>query len=366
MDTFTPNQGIEQASGVKRKVQFCSYCGTKLDEGARFCKGCGEAVANDVQQTRNTKREEPIPEKQPERKSVYEGYIHKCPNCGDIIGAYETVCSACGYEIRERHTTSVVHELSLKLESTDDPQKRDDLIRTFYIPNTKEDIHEFFILALSFIKIGEANTNAWMVKLEQAYQKAELSFGGTQEFERLKPMYEQAQIMNRKNYKRSSWKGLSKYFHSGYTWALLFGVIGAIFLLINMAFEATALWIIAGISFFAALEIACFTPTANEEKRKKKNSTNRNRKQGHSSSRFQVIGKDAEEFIHEYYEDVVEQLRTLGFKNIVVKPEKKGLLDAEGSIKGISIAGNAEFTEDDEFDVDSKIIVRYYSKNIKG
>lgn len=27
------------------KKQFCSYCGTKLDEGARFCKNCGEPVA---------------------------------------------------------------------------------------------------------------------------------------------------------------------------------------------------------------------------------------------------------------------------------------------------------------------------------
>lgn len=345
------------------KMQFCPYCGTKLDDGARFCKGCGEAVANDVQQTRSTKREEPIPEKQPERKSVYEGYIHKCPNCGDIIDAYETVCDACGYEIRGRHTTSVVHELSLKLEKTDDPQKRDDLIRTFYIPNTKEDIHEFFILALSFIKIGEENTNSWMVKLEQAYQKAELSFGGTQEFERLKPMYEQAQIMNRKNSKVSFWKNTSKHFNSGYAWALLFCVIGVFFLLINMAFEATVLWILGGGAFYVAAWIALMT-TGNNGK-KKKAANNRNSR-NQNSNRFRTMGKDAEEFIHEHYEDAVEQLRTLGFKNIVAKPEKKGLLDTEGAIKGISIAGNAEFTEDDEFDIDSKIIIRYYSKNIKG
>lgn len=365
MDTFTPNQDREQASGVKRKVQFCSYCGTKLDEGARFCKGCGEAVANDVQQTRSTKREEPIPEKQPERKSVYEGYIHKCPNCGDIIDAYETVCSACGYEIRGRHTTSVVHELSLKLEKTDDPQKRDDLIRTFYIPNTKEDIHEFFILALSFIKIGEENTNSWMVKLEQAYQKAELSFGGTQEFERLKPMYEQAQIMNRKNSKVSFWKNTSKYFGSGYTWALLFCVIGLFFLLVDIAFDTETLSMIGMGACVVAMWIGLMTMINNDDKKKKSANRSKNAR-NQSGFRVQSMGKDADEFIHEHYEDAVEQLRALGFKNIVARAEKKGLLDTEGAIKGISIAGNAEFSEDDEFDVESKIIIRYYSKNTKG
>ena len=94
----------------------------------------------------------------------------------------------------------------VKLEYTDDVQKKDELIRTFYIPNTKEDIHEFFILALSNIKIGGINTDAWMVKLEQAYQKAELSFGGTSELERIKELYRQAQSMHQAHKRASSMK----------------------------------------------------------------------------------------------------------------------------------------------------------------
>lgn len=251
------------------KIQFCPYCGTKLDENACFCKNCGEAVINTTHDSTKPKREQPLEENSTERKYVYEGYIHKCPNCGNIIDAYETVCSACGYEIRGRHITSVVHELALKLEKTDDPQKKDELIRTFYIPNTKEDIHEFFILALSFIKIGETNTNSWMVKLEQAYQKAELSFGDTQEFERLKPMYEQAKSMNKKNSRFSFWKSTGKYFRSGYAWALLFCVIGLFFLLINMAFNTETLGIIGGGACVVAMWIALLTMSSNDEKKKK-------------------------------------------------------------------------------------------------
>ena len=232
------------------------------------------------------------------------------------------------------------------------------MIRTFYIPNTKEDILEFFILALSQVKIGGMNTDAWMVKLEQAYQKAELSFYGTQEFDRLKPMYEHARQMNRKNATINTISsGLIKLFQSGYAWAVLLSLIGLFFLLINISIDVSILngigigaigvgFLIADLSWLSSLD------------KKKKTGVQK------KSSRGQSTGKNSEEFLHENYDDAAEYLRSIGFTNIVTKAEKKGLLDTEGAVKGISIAGNSDFSGDDEFDTSSKVIIRYYSKKV--
>lgn len=187
---------------------YCSNCGNKLIDGAKFCNSCGVAVVD------NTERKE-------ERKTAYDGEIHKCPNCGDTIDAYETVCEACGYELRGRKAVSVVHELATKLENTDDVRKKEELIRNFYIPNTKEDIYEFFILATSNIKAGGSDMNAWIAKLEQAYQKAELSLNGTPEFERLKVLYKKALGKSKFNKTFGFFRSMGGFFKSKYVWPVI-------------------------------------------------------------------------------------------------------------------------------------------------
>lgn len=194
-------------------MAYCTNCGNKLREGAKFCDSCGYQVAsNDTDSKRQT---------------VFEGNIHKCPNCGEIIDAFTTTCPSCNFEIRGVNATSSVKELALKLADCETSEQKIDLIKNFYIPNTKEDIYEFFILATSNIENGDDDIEAWSAKLEQAYQKAKLSFKGTSEFQELSTIY-------KKTKKKKKFKTIGRTFKkSRILKSLLIGMIGIILLIVS-------------------------------------------------------------------------------------------------------------------------------------
>ena len=121
-------------------MAFCTSCGRRIEEGDGFCPSCGHPV------TRDSGR--------PNQSEKYDGVVHKCPSCGQTVDAFEAKCPSCGYELRGVESSSRVNDLAAKLENINDIQRRNELIRNFYIPNTKEDIYEFFILATSNIDAG--------------------------------------------------------------------------------------------------------------------------------------------------------------------------------------------------------------------
>ncbi len=174
-------------------MAFCSNCGEKLNEGARFCHNCGASTNDETSQ----------------RTQEYGGKIIKCPSCGEMLDSFVSICPACHYELRGTQTTSHVHKLSQMLEKAETDEQKNDLISNFYIPNTKEDIYEFFILAYSNITASGNCIDAWPVKLEQAYLKARLAFGDSKEFTQIEELYEKINKVS----KRSKFAN-SKYFKS--------------------------------------------------------------------------------------------------------------------------------------------------------
>lgn len=211
------------------EIQFCPYCGTKIDKGASFCKNCGKAIR--FPSKSSDEEENQYNENQNKRKTVYEGVLHKCPNCGELIDSFVTVCPSCGYEIRGAQSTGTVRELAKKLEeieemqmptfqekpsimktlfgkdfhNTDEEnearnqferqkiQQKANLIVNFPVPNTREDIIEFMLLASSnisskHIAIDEVS-KAWISKLDQVYQRAKLTMGNTPEFAQISYIY---------------------------------------------------------------------------------------------------------------------------------------------------------------------------------
>lgn len=192
-------------------VFYCANCGHKFSKKDVFCRNCGTEVK----------------EMKKSRESIYEGRIHKCPRCGEVLNSFSSKCLTCGYELRGITGSSVVNDFSIKLDKIDSIERKIELISNFYIPNTKEDIYEFFILAVSQLNSGSYKTiNAWEVKLEQAYHKARLIFGDSSEFKYLNDLYNKT--LKKKNKKR-----LKVFLAKG--WKYIVGtlmVIGGLFMMI--------------------------------------------------------------------------------------------------------------------------------------
>ena len=199
-------------------MAFCSQCGNRLGDGARFCPVCGKPVGAGNNS---------------ERIHVFEGTVHKCPNCGEVMNSFQSVCPACGHEFRDASASLSVKDFARKLEELNNSRKvgstasnvarafgmgRSDpvdeqiinLVRNYTVPNTKEDVFEFMILASSNINISaisddyqgtgatsyaefsymKALSDAWMAKFEQVYNKARLSFGADPDFIKIQDIYD--------------------------------------------------------------------------------------------------------------------------------------------------------------------------------
>ena len=84
-------------------MAFCSNCGKELNNGAKFCTECGTPVLSSDDQ----------------RKTTYDGEIHKCPNCGEILEAFAMKCPACGCELRGKKSSSSVREFAMELVASE-------------------------------------------------------------------------------------------------------------------------------------------------------------------------------------------------------------------------------------------------------
>lgn len=162
-------------------MPFCVNCGQELSAGAKFCAGCGTPTNDDVHSESD------------KRKFVYEGEIHKCPNCGEVLSSFTANCPSCGYEIRGTSNSAAVQSFAAKLASAGTRHEKIAIIRNFPIPNTKEDIWKFMILASTNIGNDLENdlSAAWQSKIEQAYQKAQIIFQDKKELSHIQNVYSQ-------------------------------------------------------------------------------------------------------------------------------------------------------------------------------
>jgi hypothetical protein len=202
----------------EKKMSFCSNCGVKLTEGANFCSSCGKATTTQNPPAQNSSQEN-------------TGNPQNCPSCGASVEAMTAICRFCNYEFRNVQVPGSVQAFFERLDSLEQQafehnankeqkgpirgaigamlgldvmyklatgvsaadKRKIEMIKNFPIPNAKEDIMDFIILACSRVDIkvnmfGNMNyivekkeadkyKAAWTAKIKQAYMKAQIVFG---------------------------------------------------------------------------------------------------------------------------------------------------------------------------------------------
>lgn len=231
-------------------MAYCANCGTEVVRNAKFCQKCGHPTG-----TQNDSSK---------RRQEFAGKIYKCPNCGEVLKAFEINCPACGHELRGTKASSAVKEFALKLEAIESrreyekprgffaaaearerisktDEQKISLIKTFSVPNSKEDMLEFMILATSSMNMrayDSANTSvsksekeinaAWFSKVQQVYEKAKCSYSTDSTFTEIKALYDSCNDEIRKSKK----KGIIKWFLM-VGWIPLLWIILIVFLSIS-------------------------------------------------------------------------------------------------------------------------------------
>lgn len=188
-------------------MAFCSNCGQKLADGVKFCANCGAPAGGAVPQNDGSIR-----------KQTFVGEIRKCPNCGAQVPGLTAKCPECGFELNNVQVANSLLDFTNRLMNTTDFKSKITIVSTYPVPNTKEDIIEFLIFAksqlMSAVDRSAAETNAklsayqnmmggftsmfgikkaereytqvdldnaWVSKIKQCKDKADIAFAGDTE-----------------------------------------------------------------------------------------------------------------------------------------------------------------------------------------
>lgn len=158
-------------------MAYCSECGSEINEGAKYCSVCGGKLGVNTKQINVVK-------------------TMTCPQCGGLINSFAGRCQACGVEFWGLKGSESINEFSEKLAMATSAEHKISLITTFPIPNTKEDIVEYMILASSNIGYSEKEEfeDAWVTKFIQGYKKANLVFGCDADFEKVQRLFDETMV----------------------------------------------------------------------------------------------------------------------------------------------------------------------------
>ena len=193
-------------------MAYCQNCGEKLQDGAKFCGNCGIKVSETIYQPAQSMQQT---DSSKQRKQFFDGEIHKCPQCGEVLNSFSSICPVCGYELRGVATVNSIDKLLEMLNNATSEEQKIGIVRNFPIPNTKEDILEFMFLASANFDVQyyvthineEDVSDAWLSKIKQCYSKAKVALS-QQDFQQIENLYNQVINEIEKSKKKKGIRGI--------------------------------------------------------------------------------------------------------------------------------------------------------------
>lgn len=123
------------------------------------------------------------------------GSIHKCPSCGAALGAFVSVCGACGHELLEVDANRSISALAERFEEIEREveamgykgkrredfitEKKGRVIRDFPVPNSRDDLQQLMYYIqpkiLPSVK-PDPNVEEWRTKFTEVLNRARQAY----------------------------------------------------------------------------------------------------------------------------------------------------------------------------------------------
>ena len=167
-------------------------------------------------------------------QSTKYGDIRKCPVCGAMVPALAAVCPECGFEFSGIDANISSKKLADLLLNVSDIDKKEEIIITFPIPNTKADLFEFLsALQPRMRDINDPLSSAYFKKYQECINKAKISFANDSHLSQFINTFEQeAKSLKHKQLRRNIFNWCK-----GHKWWTI-AIIWIFIILISLVFES--------------------------------------------------------------------------------------------------------------------------------
>lgn len=178
---------------------YCPNCGKSLKDNAKFCDKCGTKIEMKKALGEENK-DNSVVFQETKKEKTNERIINKCPHCGGEIESLSSTCVWCGFEMVNENSKKTVSIFVEKLRTIIDEAKKIEYIKSYPIPNDKQSIMEFMVLACTnFDEEYHAKhlddddiSDAWWILIEKCYKQSKYVLSNSEDINKVEEMYQSA------------------------------------------------------------------------------------------------------------------------------------------------------------------------------